>query len=417
MRVCGWVIRKKELGKVVIVEVSSGASTPYVIALKEERDGELFEAGKGLDVGYAICVEGERSPEQKSRRGVELTAKSITVYSRPLQPLPIDTMGKVPALLDTRIKYRWLLLRNPAEKAIFLVRHSIIKAAREYLEDRGFVEVHTPKIVAAGAEGGATLFKVQYFENEAYLSQSPQLYKQMVIAGLPRVFEITPYFRAEKFDTPRHLNESWGIDVEQGFINGVEDVMNTLEELVSYIIEYVKRNNSEELELLGVELKEPSRPFKRLRFEEAVNILRSEGVEVPEGEDLSDHAEKKLGEIMGERGYPLYFIVGFPWPSTAFYYMREEDGVHTRKFDLDFNGLEIASGGQREHRHDKLVEALGDKGMSPSNFEFYLEAFRYGMPPHGGFGLGVERLLMKMLNLSNVREAILFVRDRRRLAP
>jgi len=416
-RICGWIIRKKAIGRVVIIEVSSDVVKPYVIVLKEEREPDLYRLGKELDVGTAICFEGEEAPEQKSARGVEYIARKIEVYSKPIAPLPVDTMGKVPALLDTRIKYRWLLVRNPIEKAIFRIRSSVFTAAREYLSSNGFIEVQTPKIVAAGAEGGATLFKIQYFENEAFLSQSPQLFKQMLMAGFTRVYEITPYFRAEKYNTTRHLNESWGIDVEQGFINGVEDVLATLENLVAHIIGYVAEKNKEELEVLGVELKKPSTPFKRLSFQEAIDILRSEGVEVPENEDLSDYAEKKLGEIMAEKGHELYFIVGFPWSSTGFYYMREDDGVYTRKFDLDYRGLEIASGGQREHRYERLVEALREKGLNTENFEFYLEAFKYGMPPHGGFGLGVERLLMKMLNLENVREAVLFVRDRTRLVP
>jgi len=416
-RVCGWVIRRKVIGKVVVIEVSSSDAKPHVIVLKAEREPELFEKYKDLEIGSALCFEGEIAPEQKSRRGIEYIVKDIRVYAKPLEPLPVDLSGKVPALLDTRIKYRYLLLRNPVEKAIFRIRAGIVEAARRYLIENGFIEVHTPKIVAAGAEGGATLFPVQYFEHVAYLSQSPQLYKQMLVASLPRVFEITPYFRAEKYNTTRHLNESWGIDVEQGFIDNEEDVMATLENLVAYIIDYVRRDYEEELELLGVELKPVATPFKRIEFRKAIEILEAEGIAVSCEEDLSDAAEKKLGEIMAEKGYELYFITKFPWKSTAFYYMREEAGATTRKFDLDYKGLEIASGGQREHRYEKLVEAMRDKSLNPENFDFYIEAFKYGIPPHGGFGLGIERLMMKMLNLSNIREAILFVRDRTRLMP
>jgi aspartyl-tRNA synthetase len=416
-RRCGWVIRRARVGKVLVLEVCGNNTRPYVLVFKEDRDRELYSTALELDVGSAICFEGEPAPEQRSKRGVEYLVYKLEVYAKPIEPLPVDISGKVPALLDTRIKYRWLLIRNPVEKAIFKIRAGVLKAARDYLERNGFIEVQTPKIVAAGAEGGATLFKVQYFEREAYLSQSPQLYKQMLVASLERVYEITPYFRAEKFNTTRHLNESWGIDVEQAYINSVEDVMQTAENLVAHIINYVRRNYEEELELLGVELPKVSPPFKRLKFTEAVDILRSEGVEVSENEDLSDAAERKLGEIMAEKGNILYFIVGFPWASTGFYYMREEDGVYTRKFDLDYAGLEIASGGQREHRYERLVEALREKGLNPEDFSFYLEAFKYGMPPHGGFGMGVERLLMRLLRLENIREATIFVRDRARLVP
>lgn len=417
VRICGWVIRKKVVGKVVIVEVSGDSSVkPHVIVFKRDREPEFYNMAKELDIGTALCFEGEKAVEQKSKRGIEYVVYKLDIYTKPLKSLPVDTVGKVPALLDTRIKYRYLLLRNPVEKAIFRIRAGIIDAARKYLIEHGFMEVHTPKIVAAGAEGGATLFPLKYFEHTAYLSQSPQLYKQMLITSLPRVFEITPYFRAEKFNTTRHLNESWGIDAEQAFIDSEENVMKTLEELIAYIINYIRKNYVEELEVLGIDLKPVQTPFKRIEFSKAIDLLRSEGVEVSSEEDLTDAAEKKLGEIMMGKGYEFYFITKFPWSSTGFYYMKEDNGK-TRKFDLDYKGLEIASGGQREHRYDKLVEALQEKGLEPSSFEFYLEAFKYGMPPHGGFGLGIERLLMKMLNLNNIREAILFVRDRTRLIP
>lgn len=414
-RICGWVIRKKIVGQIGILEISSSSVKPYVIVLKKERDKELFDLINDIDIGAAICFEGEASDKQLSKRGVEYLAKQIVIYGKPVEPLPVDIVGKVPALLDTRVRYRYLLLRNPVEKAIFRIRFSVVEAARRFLVENGFIEIHTPKIVAAGAEGGATLFPIQYFENTAYLSQSPQLYKQLLVASVPKVFEVTPYFRAEKYNTTRHLNESWGIDVELGFINSEEDVMRVLESLVTHVINYVRSNCTEELEALNVDLKQVSHPFKRLEFKEAINILSSEGVEVNPNEDLSDAAEKKLGEIMVEKGYELYFITKYPWSASGFYYMRE-DG-HTRKFDLDYKGLEIASGGQREHRLNKLVEAMVDKGLKPENFGFYLEAFKYGMPPHGGFGLGLERLLMKMLDLSNIREATVFVRDRTRLTP
>ncbi len=415
-RICGWIIRKKVVGKVVIIEVSGDSSVkPYVIVLKKDREPELYSIGIGLDIGSAICFDGDKSPIQKSKRGVEYIVRELKIYSKPLEPMPVDTVGKVPALLDTRIKYRYLLLRNPVEKAIFKIRSSILRAARKYLEEKDFIEIHTPKIVAAGAEGGATLFEIKYFEQKAYLSQSPQLYKQLLIASFPKVYEITPYFRAEKFNTRRHLNESWGIDVEQGFIDSEEDVMNTLENLIKYIIEYVRENNDEELEQLGIDPKPVDTPFKRIEFREAVDLLRSEGMDISYEEDLSDAAEKKLGEIMADKGYEIYFITRFPWKTTGFYYMRE--GEYSRKFDLDYRGLELASGGQREHRYDKIIEALRDKGLDPGGFDFYLEAFKYGIPPHGGFGLGVERLLMQLLGLENIRETIVFVRDRTRLVP
>ncbi|MEM1532512.1 MAG: aspartate--tRNA(Asn) ligase [Desulfurococcaceae archaeon] len=417
-RICGWIVRLKVVGRVAITEVATDLySKPVVVAVKSNRDPELFSKVKDLPIGTAVCINGEVSPEQRSKRGVEYLARDIRIYSKPNESMPVDLVGKVPALLDTRVKYRYLLIRNPVERSIIKVRALVLKLAREFLENRGFIEVHTPKIVAAGAEGGATLFQVKYFESNAYLSQSPQLYKQMLMASFSKVYEITPYFRAEKFNTRRHLNESWGIDVEQGFIDSEEDVMKTLEELVAYIVNGVRERASEELELLGVEVKPLSTPFKRMDFREAVELLRNKGLEIPEGEDLSEAAERELGNIMAEKGCEAYFIKKFPWTAAGFYYMRDEEELTARKFDLDYRGLEVASGGQREHRYEKLVESLKLKGLNPSDFEYYLEAFKYGIPPHGGFGLGVERLLMSLLNLDNIRLATIFVRDRTRLTP
>lgn len=417
-RICGWIVRLKLVGRVAITEVATDLyNKPVVVAVKSNRDPELFSKVKDLPIGTAVCIDGEVSSEQRSKRGVEYLARDIRIYAKPGEPMPVDLVGKVPALLDTRVKYRYLLIRNPVERSIIKVRALVLKLAREFLENRGFIEVHTPKIVAAGAEGGATLFQVKYFESNAYLSQSPQLYKQMLMASFSKVYEITPYFRAEKFNTRRHLNESWGIDVEQGFIDSEEDVMKTLEELVAYIVNGVRERASEELELLGVEVKPLSTPFKRIDFREAVELLRNRGLDIPEGEDLSEAAERELGNVMAEKGCEVYFIKKFPWTAAGFYYMRDEEGLTSGKFDLDYKGLEVASGGQREHRYEKLVESLKLKGLSPSDFEYYLEAFKYGMPPHGGFGLGIERLLMSLLNLDNIRLATIFVRDRTRLTP
>ncbi|MCX8199638.1 MAG: aspartate--tRNA(Asn) ligase [Sulfolobales archaeon] len=418
VRICGWIVRLKVVGRVAITEVVTDLyNKPVVVAVKSDRDLELFSKVKDLPIGTAVCIDGEVSPEQRSKRGVEYLAKDIRIYAKPSESMPVDLVGKVPALLDTRIKYRYLLIRNPVERSIIKIRALVLKLAREFLENRGFIEVHTPKIVAAGAEGGATLFQVKYFESNAYLSQSPQLYKQMLMTSFSKVYEITPYFRAEKFNTKRHLNESWGIDVEQGFIDSEEDVMKTLEELVAYIVNGVIERAPEELELLGVEARPLSTPFKRIDFREAVELLMNRGLEIPEGEDLSEAAERELGSIMAEKNCEAYFIKKFPWTSAGFYYMRDEEGFTARKFDLDYKGLEVASGGQREHRYEKLVESLKLKGLSPSDFEYYLEAFKYGMPPHGGFGLGVERLLMSLLNLDNIRLTTVFVRDRTRLTP
>jgi len=416
VKVCGWVNSKREVGGIVFLEVVPGLQLrPVVVVAKRDEDEAVWRAAKRVRVGSAVEVVGEFKERSISRRGREMRPTSVRVLSEPVGKLPIDVTGKTGALLDTKIEYRYLTLRLPRERAVFKVRAAVVRAAREFFEREGFLEVHTPKICGAGAEGGATVFSLDYFGSKAYLSQSPQLYKQMLVAGVPRVYEITPYFRAEKFDTPRHLNESWGIDAEVAFISGVEDVMQLLERLVAHIVDRVSKECSEELELLGAEPPKARVPFKRLDYGEAVELLRSEGVDVRWGDDFGAPEEAKLGEIMEREGHDFYFIVNYPWEAKPFYVMRE--GETCRSFDLDCRGLELASGGQREHRYDELVRNMVDKGLDPSDFSFYLEAFRHGMPPHGGFGLGVERLLMRLLGLRNIREAILFPRDRRRLTP
>ena len=230
------------------------------------------------------------------------------------------------------------------------------------------------------------------------------------------MYEIAPYFRAEKFSTTRHLNECWAIDAEMAFIRGMEDVLEVLEGLVLRVVDAVARECEEELEVLGVELKRPRSPFYRLRYSEALELLEERGIELEWGEDFGSEEERVLGEIMAERGYDAYFIVEYPWEAKPFYIMRRENGL-SESFDLDYRGLELASGGQREHRYNALVENMELKGLDPRDFEFYLEAFKYGMPPHGGFGLGVERLVMQLLRLGNIREVALFPRDRFRLYP
>ena len=416
VKIYGWVNNKKEVGGIVFLEVLHELSLkPIVVVAKRNENESLWKAAKKVKVGSAIEVAGEFKKKSISRRGKEFRPSSLRVLSEPSTKLPVDVTGKTKALLDTKIEYRYLTLRLPRERAIFKVRATLIKAAREFFEREGFLEVHTPKICGAGAEGGATVFSLDYFGNVAYLSQSPQLYKQMLVAGLPKVYEVTPYFRAEKFDTPRHLNESWGIDAEMGFISGMEDVMKLLENLIAYVVDYVLKECEEEMSLLSSNPPKPRVPFKRIKYSEVIEMLKSKGLEIEWGEDLGTTEEAKLGEVMRQRGHDFYFITEYPWEAKPFYIMR--DGDLSRSFDLDCRGMELASGGQREHRYDKLVENIKDKGLNPDDFKFYLEAFKHGMPPHGGFGLGVERLLIKLLGLSNIREVVLFPRDRRRLIP
>ncbi|HLQ42856.1 MAG TPA: aspartate--tRNA(Asn) ligase, partial [Thermoplasmata archaeon] len=334
-------------------------------------------------------------------------------------PLPLPIADKVGADMDTRFDNRALDLRKPERRAIFRVRSAVVAAFRASLDRHGFVEVQTPKLAGAGAEGGATLFETTYFGRRAFLSQSPQLYKQMLMStGLDRVYEIAPAFRAEPSDTVRHVTEFTSFDGEVSWIERQEDFFPFLEDAVDSAIERVRSECKGELALLQVEPRRPSLPLKRLPYSEALEILRGRGKRLRDGDDIDTEGEKALGQEMGREGHELYFITEYPTAIKPFYVMAKEDEPeYSLSFDLEYKGDEMASGGQREHRYDVLLARMKEKGLNPENFEFYLKAFRYGMPPHGGWGFGLDRFVQKLLDLPNIREAILFPHDRSRLVP
>ena len=318
--------------------------------------------------------------------------------------------------LEKRLTYRYLDLRDGRVAFIFKLKSEVAYLLREYFRANDFIEVHTPKIVEEGAEGGATLFLVEYFAEDAFLAQSPQFYKQMLMcSGLERVYEIAPAFRAERHSTPRHLNEFISVDAEMAFIKDEEDVMNFQEDLIAFLYEKIKPF-FEKNELPPPP--KPSKPFPRLTMDDAYSILREEGIEVEWGEDIPYTGLKKLSELYAEKGYTYFFLTKFPREIRPAYLMPDPDDPRvTRSFDLISNGLEISSGGQRIHEYEMLVKEYKRRGVPISRYSFYLEAFKYGMPPHGGFGMGLERLIMSILKLENIREAMLFPRDRKRLYP
>lgn len=416
VQISGWVNSVRVLGGITFLEVIDRSDLQlYTVVVKRDENPEAWRKVAEVKIGAAVVVTGEIPSAQISKRGIEVRARDLRIAAEPLDLLPLDPTGRTPSLLETIMDHRYVALRVPRQRALFRVRALVIKAIREFLENHGFLEVHTPKICGAGAEGGATLFRIDYFGETAYLAQSPQLYKQMLMCGCSRVYEITPYFRAEPFSTSRHLNESWGVDVEMAFIEGPEDVVSLLEMLVLHVFEYLKGNASQEFQELGVELKTPRSPFKRLAYDEALEILRARGFPIEWGQDFGSDEERVIGQTMVEEGYDAYFIVEYPWQAKPFYIMRK--GEISASFDLDYRGLELASGGQREHRYDELVRNMREKGLNENDFEFYLKAFKYGMPPHGGFGMGLDRLVMVLTGSQNIREVVLFPRDRNRLVP
>ena len=333
-------------------------------------------------------------------------------------PLPLGVVDKVSADLPTRLDHRVLDLRKPHVRAVFELRAHLLSAFRATFEELGFLEVETPKLLRQGAEGGTTLFSVRHFDTTAYLAQSPQLYKQMLMsAGFERVFEIAPAFRAEPSDTVRHLTEFASLDAELAFIDSPDDVRSVLEALMKGTIDRTRVSLSRIGNPLAERLPEVRIPFPRIPFSTAEEWLGRPGRE----EDLGTEDEKAIGvRALAEHGNPFYFVTEFPTKVKArtFYAQRMDDRPQvTGYFDLDYSGTEIASGGQREHRLDRLLANLKEAGLDPAAFGGYLEAFRYGMPPHGGWGLGIDRLVWLLSGVANIREARLFPRDRYRLEP
>ena len=420
VKVAGWVWEVKDLGGIKFLWIRDREGIVQITAPKKRVKPGIFNLMPKLNAEDVVAVEGIVNFTPKAKLGFEILPETLKVLSRAESPLPLDPTGKVKAELDTRLDNRFMDLRNPEVMAIFKIRSTALRAVRDFFHMNGFIEIHTPKIIATATEGGTELFPMKYFEKNAFLAQSPQLYKQMMMAsGLDRVYEIAPIFRAEEHNTTRHLNEAWSIDAEMAFIENEEEVMRFLERLVAYTINYVREHNAKELEALSLNLEEPKLPFPRLSYDGALDILNDLGKEVPWGEDIDTEGERLLGKYMLENeNAPLYFLYRYPSEVKPFYIMKYDDKPEIcRAFDLEYRGVEITSGGQREHRYDILIDQIREKDLSPESFEFYLKTFRYGMPPHGGFGLGAERLIKQMLDLNNIREVILFPRDRKRLTP
>jgi len=367
-----------------------------------------------------VIVEAAVVEEGRSKTGWELHIESITVLSTPKEATPIVINQK---LVDTSIEnlldYRAVTLRNEKERAIFKLQEGICRGIREFLYREKFTEIHTPKIVQSGAEGGANIFSLNYFGQEAYLAQSPQFYKQMMVGVFERVFEIAPVFRAEKHDTARHLNEYTSVDFEMGYIESYEEIMQMETAMLKYVMNYLAENYATELELLKLELPKID-SIPAIRFREAKRkVSESYNRPIKDWEDFEPEEEKLLSELIyKETGSEFVFVTGYPSTKRPFYAMNSgENPSETESFDLLFRGLEITTGGQRIHNYEEQIAKMNAKNMNVALFESYLMMHKYGMPPHGGLGLGLERFTSKLLGFENVRHATLFPRDINRLLP
>lgn len=384
-----------------------------VTAPKSKVPPEIIKEIGTLHQEDVILVRGKVVSSEIAKKGFELIPEQFEVVNRAETPLPLDPRGVQNTLLDTRLNWRFLDFRSEESNAIFKIQSKILQSFREYFSSRHYVEIQPPVIIASASEGGAELFSLKYFEKDAYLAQSPQLYKQMCAISFEKVYSVLPVFRAEKFEQPTHLNEVRQMDIEQAFSTD-EDVMKVLEEFLAECVNRIATTCNEELEKIGQKLEHLRLPLKRVQYTEAIGLLQKSGEDIQAGNDFSKTQEKKLSQLVKEEAF---FIVGWPSEQKAFYAMPTQDGKTSQAFDLIYRGLEIASGTQRIHLPSLLIQQLKSKGLNPDNFKFYIDSFRYGAPPHAGWSIGLERLTMKMTGRENIRETTMFPRDRTRLSP
>ena len=386
----------------------------------------VYEAGitdfdiRELKEESAVEVMGVVKAEERAPQGFEIRLKEIRVLSRPAEPLPLAvSKWKLNTSLETKLSLRPISLRNVRERAKFKIQEGIVRGFRDYLLSRDFTEIRTPKIVARGAEGGSNVFKLEYFNKKAELGQSPQFYKQTMVGVYDRVFEAAPVFRAEKHNTTRHLNEYTSLDFEMGYIDSFRDVMDMETGMLQYVMKLLEQDYKKELDMLGVTLPEAGR-IPAVRFDQAKELVsRKYDRKIRNPYDLEPEEELLIGRYFQEEyGSDFVFVTHYPSKKRPFYAMDDPaDPRFTLRFDLLFRGLEVTTGGQRIHDYREITAKMEKRGMDPEDIASYLMIFKYGMPPHGGLGIGLERLTMRLLDEQNVREASLFPRDVTRLEP
>jgi nondiscriminating aspartyl-tRNA synthetase len=412
----GWVHALRKQGKVVFIILRDRSGTAQLVT----DDNTVREQDVRSET--VISVTGTVTEDARAEGGVEIQVAALEVLSRPVKNLPILVSDKAEYQkleLETVLNNRVLSLRNPRRNVIFKLQAGITDVFRDFFSSHGYTEVHTPKIIATGTEGGTQLFSVDYFDRLAFLAQSPQFYKQMLVAsGYERVFEIGPVYRAEIHNTSRHLNEYISLDYEMGFIENEHDVMDMEEAFIKELFARVNERYAHILKMYGQELPVPD-TIPRMPVKEACRILDEHFDKPMKTLDLDPEGEKLLCDWVREKhGTELVFLTEYPRSKRPVYTMPlKSDPELTRSFDLLFRGLEITTGGQRIHSYDMLVEAFTSRGLDFTRFDYYLDTFAYGVPPHGGLAIGLERITQQILGLSNVREAALFPRDRNRIIP
>ena len=415
----GWVHELRDFGGLKFIILKDRTGILQLTLHKSSVSKDLMNLFNDLTKESALFVEGKVQKSEKASGGREVIPSKIEILGKADAPTPIDTSGKIESDLSVRLDWRFLDLRDPKKLALFKIRSKMFRLTSDFFDKEGFTCIQTPKITSAGVESGAELFPVKYFNRDAFLSQSPQMYKQMmVLAGFERVYEIGPVFRAEKSLTTRHLTEFTGVDFEMGFIESHHDVMDVIENYLKFLLSGLKKEVPEELALFEVNPIVPKK-IPRLEFKEIQKILKGLGKIVPDNEDLDPEGERMLSQYVLEKfNEEFVFCLNYPYNKRPFYHMKpqgEENG--TKSFDLLWNGVEIATGAQREHRIKVLSKQAEEKGIDFSKMNYYADMFRYGTIPHGGVGFGLDRLTQRLLKLNNIKEALLLPRDPERLTP
>jgi nondiscriminating aspartyl-tRNA synthetase len=419
----GWVHVRRDHGKLIFIDLRDRSGIIQMVVIPDKE--KAYKLAKNIRSEYVISVSGliKERPESQVKDTspvgrLEMEVADLDIISQVEEELPFDISKNnleltIPTLLDNRN----LSLRNPKINSIFKVYSQLLKSYSDTMRTLGFLEIKSPKIVSSATEGGANFFKIKYFKQEAYLAQSPQFYKQAGVGAFERVFEVGSVFRAEPHFTTRHVNEYIGFDAEMGFIESFSDIMDHLEYVAKRMLKDINKNCRKELAEYGMELEVPSK-IPRIRLSEALDVLKNEYKKEGLGMDIDPEGERLISE-WAKKKYKsdLIFLTHYPTKSRPFYTMPSLESKYTESFDLLFRGVEIATGGQRIHNYKQLVANIKKHKLNPKDFQNYLEIFKLGMPPHGGWGMGSERILQKILGLSSIKEVILFPRDVKRLNP
>lgn len=416
----GWVHDVRALGGISFVLLRSSAGIVQIAAPKKAVGKDVYESISSLHQEDVISCVGVVKESRAARAGIEIVPSRIAVTSRAATPLPLDPRGVTPAALETRLLWRTLELRRPESAAIFRVEDAVVQGFEEFLRSEGFIRAFTPSIIGGVSEGGSEVFKIDFYGRQAFLRQDPQLHRQLTIAGgFDRIYDLGANWRAELSHTPRHLSEHRTLAPEMAFIEDEKDIMRVEEKMVVHGVKRVLEDCDADLAMLKVELKAPATPFPEVDFPDAYDILEGLGVVPRRDEDIDEPSQRELGKHVKETtGSDFFFLNRFPSATKPFYVMRvDDDPAYARSFDLVYKGLELSSGGQREHRYERIASQVKERGMDAGSLKWFTEPFRYGVPPHGGYSFGIERFTSYILGMENVKEAVLFPRDPERLQP